>query len=241
MPKLLTTKAQITCPHSGQGTSTPAGSTLLYAGGGVLTDGDQGTIAGCTYTQVPCASYQLASLQLNSMYVSGKRVMLVTDFVQSNTGYPLTVTESHQIFDQTVPAALAPGATPVTPPELREDDHPSVAVAPPTLAFSQSGFANSGSPAALPFVFTLSSQYPRRWTLFRTGPMLSGDIATGIPTSITVVPAGGAWSTPALTVSVTVTGTFANTLAIGTHTFVLTAVNHRGLWGMAEATLTVSA
>lgn len=239
MPKVLTTKAQITCPHTGRGTSTPAGSTLAYAGGGVLTDGDQGTIANCTY-QVKCASYQLTSLQLNSMYVSGKRVMLVTDFIQSNTGYPLTVTDSHQVFDQTVPAKLAPGATPVTPPELREDDHPSVTVSPSTLPFSKAGFANSGSPVTLPFVFTLSSQFPRRWTLFRTGPMLSGDIAAGIPTSITVVPPGGTWSTPSLTVSVKVTGTFANTLDIGTHTFVLTAVNHRGLWGMAEAMLTVS-
>jgi hypothetical protein len=239
MPKVLTTNAQITCPHSGQGTSTPAGSVPVQAGGRVLTDGDQGTIASCT-NQVLCVSYRLTSLGLNSMYVGGKRVMLVTDFVQSNTGYPLTVTDSHQVFDHTVPVKLTPGTTPVTPPELREDDHPTVTVAPPTLPFSQSGFANSGSPASLPYVFTLSSQFPRRWTLFRTGPMLSGDITGGIPASITVAPSGGAWSTPSLTVSVTVTGTFASTLAIGTHTFVLTAVNHRGLWGMAEAKLTVS-
>jgi hypothetical protein len=239
VPKLLTTKATVTCPHGGKGSSTPAGTPLLFAGGAVLVDGDQGAIAGCV-NQMLCSTYKLASMQLNSMYVAGKRIMLVTDFLQSDTGYPLAVTESHEVLDQTVPTPLAPGAAPATPPELREDDKPVVTVTPSTLPFSQSGFANSGLPAALPFVFSLTSLFPRRWTLWRIGPGLSQDLTASPPPGITVAPSGGTWPVSPPIVSLTVTGVFASSMAVATHSFVLTAVNHRGLWGMAEATLTVA-
>jgi hypothetical protein len=241
MPKVLTANAQITCPHGGLGTSTPAASPIAFANGGaVLVDGDKGKVAGCA-NQVPCATYPLTSLQLNAAYVSGKHVMLVTDFLLTDTGFPLKIKETHEVYDNTIPAALAAGAMPVIPPELGETDTPIVAVAPPTLPFSIATFGSTSNPAMLPFVFTLSSLFPRRWTLHQVSPTASTDITAGIPASITVLPAGGAWPTSALTVAVTITGTFAATLAVGTHQLVLTAVNHRGLAAMAQATLMVSA
>lgn len=241
MPKVLTANAQITCPHGGSGTSTPAASPIAFVNGGaVLVDGDSGTIAGCA-NQMPCTKYPVTSLQLNAAYVSGKHVMLVTDFLQTDTGFPLKVQETHEIYDNTIPAALSAGAAPVIPPELQETDIPTVAVAPPTLPFSIATFSNTGNPAMLPYVFTLSSLFPRRWTLFRVSATAASDITAGVPASITVLPAGGVWATPALTVAVTITGTFAATLTPGTHQLVLTAVNHRGLAAKAQATLVVSA
>jgi hypothetical protein len=239
VPKVLTTAAVVRCPHGGQGSSMPAGTPLLFAGGAVLADGDQGTIALCT-NQVQCKTYKLSSMQLNSMYVGGKRIMLVTDFIQTDTGFPLAVTESHNVVDQTVPSPLAPGATPTTPPELREDDKPAVTVTVAPPPFSKSGFANSGQPVSLPFAFSLTSLFPRRWTLWRISPGLSQELTAGLPPGITVAPSGGAWAASPLTVAMTVTGAFVATMDVATHSFVLTAVNHRGLWGMAEAKLAVA-
>src|SRR5262245_3252999 len=125
MPKVLTTNAIIRCPHGGLGRSTPLSQPPKWfvQGGVVLLDGDQGTLPGCAY-QVNCAGYMLQSLGLNNSYIDGRRVMLVTDFVQSFTGFPLTIQEAHPVFDNTTAASLPPGDIAELPPELREEDVP---------------------------------------------------------------------------------------------------------------------
>jgi hypothetical protein len=242
MPRVLTTQAHISCPHGGTGTSAPVQPPKTFVqGGAVLLDGDAGVIAGCG-NLVQCGGYQLRSLGLNASFVDGRHVMLVTDFVQSFTGFPLRLDEQHPLFDSSTPVPLPPGAQPQLPPELREDDQPVATVAPPLAPFSLSAFGTTGQPAVLPWTFSIQSQFPREWTLWLIGPpATSVDITAGLPPGITVAPAGGTWSTPALAIVLTVTGLFASGLAPGTHSFVLSAINHRGLSAMAEARLLVSA
>jgi hypothetical protein len=248
MPKALTTNAVITCPHGGVGTSMPLPPPRIVTvnGGSLLLDGDQGTLS-CTNV-VPCVGYSLRSMGLNATTVQGRKVMLVSDLIQSQTGFPLTVVETHPVTDKTLPGT-PPASGAVVPPELEEDDTPTVSVMPGELPFSIAGFGSSGAPPALPFVFTLTSSYPLRWTLFQVPPpplppppgTAAGDVTAGVPGAVIVAPAGGVWAGSPLVVSVTVQGAYAATLAPGvTHSFVLTAVNKRGFSAFAQANVKVS-
>jgi hypothetical protein len=233
---VLTTKATIQCPHGGIGRSQPVPPRLVTVDGGeVLLDGDQGVLSGCGFN-VPCGGYALRSMGLNATTIQERAVMLVTDFVQSYTGFPLTISEAHWVSDDTLPGTPPVGGATI-PPELGVADVPIVAVAPPLLPFSVAGFGTTATPAALPFVFTASSAYPLKWMLFQVP---GGEVTNGVPGAVTVAPAGGSWASPALTVSVTVTGTYAATLTPGLHAFVLTAVNRRGLSRHAQAVVNVS-
>jgi hypothetical protein len=255
MPQILTTNAILTCPHGGLGTSLPVPQPrqCTIQGGFVLLNGDSGLIP-CGNT-VPCTSYVLNSMNLNSTRVDGRNVMLVTDFIQSATGFPLTPTETHFVFDKTPPPAPAPpsgappqpagpaGTTPPeVPPELREDDKPTVTVVPPLLPFSVATFTNFGTPPLLLFTFTIHSEFPRRWTLFHISPPTTfTDVTNGLPPGVAVVPPGGTWSSKTLVITVTVTGLYASSLTPGfDHSFVLTAVNHRGLAAFDEAKIKVT-
>jgi hypothetical protein len=244
MPQVLTTRAIIACPHGGMGTSVPTDlpPKWFVDNGVVLLDGDAGVLS-CTFP-VPCVGYQLRSLGLNASTVMGRKVMLVTDFTQSFTGYPLTLVEAHHVVDDSTPVPIPlGGAAPVLPPELQSIDQPTVTAAPSALAFSLSAFGTTGLPTALPMTFTLQSQFPRRWLLSMLNAPTAQhrDITNGEPpNNIIVVPSGGAWSTPVLIVTVTLTGAFMATLAPGLHYFVLTAINFRGKSQYAQAELTVS-
>jgi hypothetical protein len=182
-------------------------------------------------------------MKLNSTEVDNRRVMLVTDFTQSFTGFPLTILETHHTFDDSSPTPIpAGGSPPSVPPELQEFDQPTVVAAPSVLAFSVGAFGMSGNPVALPMTFTIQSQFPNRWLLFMLSP--SGehrDITNGDLPRIAVTPSGGAWPSQVLIVTVAPTGLFMSTLAQGTHYFILTAVNVRGKSQFALVALTVSA
>ena len=154
-------------------------------------------------------------MKLNATKVDSRNVMLVTDFTQSFTGFPLTIAELHQVFDNSSPVPIPTGAPiPTTPPELQETDQPIVTVTPPALPFSLSAFANSGQPAALPLTFILKSQHPKRWllTMLSPTPPPSTDITNGVAPSILVTPSGGEWSDPVLSVVVTLQGVYLATL-----------------------------
>ncbi|MFQ5812409.1 MAG: hypothetical protein ACE5I2_04350 [Anaerolineae bacterium] len=168
------------------------------------------------------------------MTVDGRNVMLVTDFVQSNFGFPLTIQENHSVFDNTTPAPLPDGDIPAIPRELREDDQPQVSVTPESLEVS---LAAAQPGVLLPFEFTLQSEFPRQWSLLDNN---TGDITYGAGADILVTPAGGNWVSSPLTVTMSISGTYVSELSPGEHGFFLTAINHRGLWAMAEAKLTVT-
>jgi len=167
----------------------------------------------------------------------GRHVMLETDYVQSFTGFPLMIVETHTVYDDTPPPGMTfPESGP--PPELKQDDKPVGTVAPPAMAFS----ITTQMPAAMPFVFTAMSRYPRTWSIWHVGPpMIKRDVTNGHPLGIITAPAGGRWVTQQLVITMTVTAPYASTLTPGSHTFVLSAANHRGLSAMAQATLMVSA
>jgi hypothetical protein len=247
MPKIWTTNAQVSCPHGGGGTSqaTPPRHATI-SGGEILLDGDQGVFDSppCLNTP-PCAGYALHSMGLNATSIRGRSVMLVSDFTETYTGFPVTVVESHVVDDKTLPGT-PPASGAVIPPEMQETDRPTVLCVPPTLPFSIATFGSTSQPATLPFSFSLSSQYPLQWMLWQVGPPATQlDVTAGIPGQVTVLPVGaapdGTWSSPSATVSVTITGTYAATLAPGNHQFALTAVNRRGFSAFDKGVLVVSA
>jgi hypothetical protein len=242
VPKVLTTNAMIACPHTGRGLSVPTDPIWKVQGGLVLLDGDAGTLPGCFFLP-PCFGYQLHSMGLNASRVDGRAVMLATDFIQSVTGFPLLVTESHRVFDNSTPAPLPSGGPPPpTPPELQDTDQPTVDVVPPLLPFSLATFQNTGQPATLAATFTLQSQFPRRWllTLLNAPLGLHTDVTNGIPANLDVSPPGGGWTASPLTVTVTLKGTFMATLPPKDHYLVLTGLNFRGRSQFAQVHLQVN-
>jgi hypothetical protein len=243
MPQVLTANAVITCPHGGGGVNvpTPGPRGVTVAGGEVLLDGDQGLLTRPPCVNVPpCGGYRLSSMGLNATTVKGRRVMLVSDFLQSFTGFPLTVAETHVVNDKTLPGT-PPATGAEIPPELGEQDRPVVQVLPPLLPFTKASFAGTGQPAMLVFNFLLSSQYPLRWLLFHAGPpAVKLDVTNGVPGAIQVMPGGGGWPGSSLSVGVTITGAYLAAQSPGKHGFILTGVNRRGFSAHAEGQVTVA-
>jgi hypothetical protein len=203
----------------------------------VLLENDPGTLA-CPFLQVPCGGYQLRSMGLNATTVDGRRVILATDFNQSATGLPLTMVETHQTFDDSSPAPLPVGghAGP-PPPELADTSPPIIAALPPILAFS----TTTPTPA-LAASFSLSASHPWRrvLTLLNGSLKTSADLTENQPPGLTVLPSGGTWDTPQLTVTLLLTAAFMTALGVGEHHLFMTGISRRGLPGFANLQLTVS-
>ncbi len=239
MPQVLTTNAIIVCPHGGLGTSTPTDPKWSVSGGVVLLENDPGVLA-CPFLLHPCVGYQLKSMGLNATQIDGRKVMLITDFNQSITGLPLTMTETHQTFDDSTPAPIPAGqSAPPLSDALADAIKPVVSVVPPALAFST---VTSLPPTALA-TFTLFSDYPLLWKLVVISEPVGRDMDITNdppPAGLLIVPSGGVWSTPNLTITVTMTAAFMLSLGIGIHHFFMTGVNQRGLSTFSEMVLTVT-
>jgi hypothetical protein len=237
MPQVLTTKALILCPHMGVGTSVPSDPKWSVNAGMVLLEDDAGTLA-CPFVPCPCVGYTLRSMGLNATEVDGRKVILVTDFNQTLTGLPLTITEFHQTFDDSVPGALPPGYSPsASPPELADTTKPVVTALPAPLAFN----SELSVPPVLMSGFTLFSQYPLKWmlTLINGTTGLHLDATSGLP-GLVVLPPGGVWASPTLAVTLTLTAPFMAGLGVGRHQLYMTAVNRRGLNNYATVNLVVT-
>ncbi len=236
MPQVMTTNATVFCPHGHRGQTTVFEPTWMVNGGFVLAEGDSGQIP-CTFS-VPCVGYTLVSMGLNQTFLGGRRVILVTDFNLTKTGLPLRIAENHTTFDNSTAAPVPSGqpGAPV-PPELTDLIPPVVAAVPPVLAFS------TVAPApVLTTAFSLTTDHPNLWVLSMLNEPTGGnaDITNGLPPGLVVAPAGGAWDTPALTVSVTMTMAFMTALGPGCHHFVMTGVSRRGLMGSFDVVLRVT-
>jgi len=245
MPKVLTTSAIITCPHTGVGQSIPSQTKVTIAGAPVLVDGDTGTIPNCLNLPpvgVPCAAYVLQSMKLNAVTIDSRAVIMETDFIKSATGYPLSLKESHQVDDGSMKVEVQPGETIATPPELQDTDQPIVTVIPPALLFSKIGFTNTGAPPFLTATFTLTSQFPSQWLLTLIVPPGSTDITSASPPGLTVTPSGGQWTVSPLTITVTLTGAFMMALPIlpAKVSLVMVGINRRGRSAFIETVLGVS-
>jgi hypothetical protein len=236
MPQVLTTTATILCPHGGKGTTTPATPYVDAQGGYVAAEGDVGVLS-CVFI-VPCVSYTLKSMGLNASTIAGKRIILATDFQQSATGMPLSIVETTSVVDDSTPAPLPAGASSASlAPELLDVAPPVVVAVPPTMPFVSSTM----QPATAPIAFTLTTAYPLAWTLtlLNSTQQKSIDVTNGVP-GLVVAPAGGAWSSPSLTVTATMTAAFLAALGPGTHYLYMTGVSKRGMSSFALATLVVS-
>ena len=236
MPQVMTTNANVFCPHGFRGQTTVFEPTWMVNGGLVLAEGDSGQIP-CGFI-VPCVGYTLRSMGLNQTFLGGRRVILVTDFNQTYTGLPLLIAETHTTFDNSTAAPVPSGqpGAPV-PPELADLIPPVVAAVPPVLAFS-----TVAPTPVLTTAFALATDHPNLWvlTMLNEPTGANADITNGLPPGLVVAPAGGAWDTPALTVSVTMTMAFITTLGPGRHHFVMTGVSRRGLTGSFDVVLTVT-
>ena len=180
MPKLLTERATILCPHGGQGTSIPSAPYLTVQGASVLVEGDTGTIAGCPFIQVPCVSYTLRSMGLNATTIMGKKAILATDVQQTNTGLPLIIVETLFAEDASTPAPLPPGASSGDiPPELEDTSEPTVLALPPALAFNSVTML----PPTVVATFTAYHAHPLSWELrlLNTVAKTDVDLTSGLP------------------------------------------------------------
>jgi hypothetical protein len=236
MPQLLTTNAQILCPHGGKGTTVPSAPKWQINGGYVCVAGDAGTLA-CPFLPYPCVGYTLQSMGLNATTIDHRQAMLVTDFNKSVTGLPLLMIETHQVFDESTPAPIPAGqpAPPVSAP-MADLVAPTVSVPPAPFPFSVS------VPAPVVITFSLAAQHPLKWVLTfidETPPGQNIDLTNGLPGAVTVAPSGGQWTTPALTVVVTLTPAFLAGLGPGKKDLFLTGVSQRGLSGHDAATIMV--
>jgi len=225
MPPLLTTNALIICPHG-----VPASAPVLTApisqvsGGIVRVEGDGGTIT-CPF----CVGYLLKSMHLNAIRIQGRQAVLVTDFNQTLTGLPLTITEVNVSQDQSTPSPLPPGqASAPLAPEMLDLVKPTVTATMPVSDFTISLM----SPATIVATFTLSSAFGSRWTLMRVSestPGITEVLTNGNPSGAAVVPAGGDWPASPLVVTMTLMATYMASLGPGMHYFFMTAISKRGL------------
>ncbi|HEX4320452.1 MAG TPA: hypothetical protein VHZ52_06090 [Acidobacteriaceae bacterium] len=238
MPLVLTTHATILCPHGGLGTTTPLSPKWTVNGGYVATEGDSGTLT-CIFTP-PCVGYTLKSMGLNATKIDGKNVILITDFNQSFTGLPLTITDVHPVTDASTPASIPSGeSAPPATPAMADLVAPIVVVVPPDAPFSI-----STTPSPVVFNFMLTSEYPLRWVLTLINETLGThmDLTNdALAPGATVTPSGGEWTMPTLNIALTMTPAFIAALTPGTTEIYLTGVSQRGLSGHAIAILNITA
>lgn len=237
MPRLLTTAAQLICPHAGTGTTTPSAPIVSIGAGIACVEGDTGVIAGCVQIP-PCVSYTLQSMGLNATEISNKKAILETDFQVTNTGLPITRIETNDTNDESTPAPLAPGAGPAATPAMADLVAPIVVAAPPAATF----VIHIGTPPVLPLVFTITSGFPLQWSLalLNGTTQQSQDATNGVP-GLVVAPPGGGWQSPSLVVTATATAAFFSSLTPGLHALYMTAVSQRGLFGLGKVAITVVA
>jgi hypothetical protein len=242
MPRLLTDRATILCPHGGTGTSIAGTPYLTAMGAAVLVEGDTGTIAGCAFIQVPCVSYTLRSMGLNATKIMGKSAILETDVQLTNTGLPLIIVETGPAVDDSTPAPLPPGASSGTvPAPLADTSDPTAMVLPPVLAFN----TVTQMPASVVAVFTAYHEHPMSWSLLLLNSVQGTqvDLVDGLPPAATVAPAGGTWDKAALAVTLTLTAPFMTALGITItkpHSIWFSATTQRGVTASAELQLTVT-
>jgi len=179
---------------------------------------------------------------LNATQIKGKKVILATDFNQTDSGLPVTIQETqNKVKDDTSPAPIPDGQdAPPLPPPLADETKPSVVVAPPgPLVFSLA----AGTPPTLGATFTLTSAHPLKWilTLIHDVPGGSVDrLNDSQPAGLTLTPSDSAWNVSPLTISLSMTKAYMGTLVAGAHRFFMTGVSQRGISNFVELVLTVN-
>jgi hypothetical protein len=251
MPHVLTTNSIITCPHAGVGVSIPIDLPPKWTvhGGAVLLENDGGIFpvppSPTACKGIPhCVGYKLQSMGLNNTLVSGRRVILVTDFNQTLSRIPLLILpspleiSSSTIDDSTAAYILNGKPAPLLSPDLADFVAPVVKATPKAFPVKK-----PTTPPTASIRFNLASLHPLRWilTLLNEPSKSHQDLTNGDPPHLTVTPSdGGTWSSSPLTVTVTMTDTYMKGLPDGRYHFYMTGVSRRGLSNFDDAVLKVS-
>jgi hypothetical protein len=232
MPLVLTTNALVQCIHSGPGTTTPLSPIWTVNGGFVTAEGDTGVLA-CPFLLCPCTGYTLKSMNLNATQRAGQQVVLVTDFQQSVTGLPLMIQDFHTTYDNSTPAPLPAGqGVPPPSPAMADLIPPVVSAMPPSTPFV---IPTATAPVVI--AFNMTTDHPLQWILtLITATGMKANLTSGFP-GLTVMPSGGSWTSPSLSVTVTIPAPLVASWGQGTNYFYLTGVSMRGKSGHAEATI----
>src|SRR6266496_520327 len=200
MPQVLTTNAMILCAHLTPAQKNPPLAPLWSINGGnVLVEGDTGTFPTCP-SIFPCGGYLLRSMGLNATQMAAKRVILATDFNQTLSGLPITMIETHPVFDNSTPQPIPDGQpAPPLPPEMADLVKPVVLSSATNLAFNKTTM----SPATLAATFTLTSAHPLLWILRQIDePEHTTSNRTNVqPAGLTVSPSGGVWNVSPLIIN----------------------------------------
>lgn len=110
MPLILTKEFKFWCPHGGEGkVPSPIQHFWRVGSGEVLLDGDYGVIQGCSVGCVTCSfkSLKLTAVQCRIVGLGRKHVMLTTDLVLTNCGFPMVMhPPPFTVPNTTVPAGL---------------------------------------------------------------------------------------------------------------------------------------
>ncbi len=236
MPLVLTTNALVQCIHGGPGTTAPLTPIWTVNGGFVTAEGDTGALA-CPFILCPCVGYTLQSMNLNATQIEGRQVILVTDFQQSFTGLPLTIQDFHTTYDNSTPGPLPAGQGVPPPTPAMADLIPPIV----TAAALPSVFSISTTHTPVVITYTLTTDHPLKWILTLISEPLKShrDLTSGVA-GASVVPSGGSWTTPSMSITVTLTPAFVAALGIGKTHFYLTGVSARGASGNAEAIIQVT-
>jgi hypothetical protein len=220
----------------------------MVNGGAVLLENDGGVFPvppapGACWGILHCGGYTLKSMGLNTTRVSGRRVILTTDFNRSFTGVPLAilagfVDTARPTIDVSTAAAI-PNGQPAPPldPFLLDFFAPVITAVPDPLAFNIA----SQSPDPVSVAFTLSGANPLEWhlTLLNKPLNKSYDLTRGFQ-NVSVSPIGEKWAGSPLTVTVTMNKLFLTSLTADTHQLYMTAVSKRGLSAYKKLDLKVS-
>jgi hypothetical protein len=105
MPRILTTQYTLTCPHGGIGTINSKNVFLQIGNGFALTDGDIGLVTLCS--AACCLNFTLVSMKLNSLKCNRQHVILNTDTILTNVGFPMVATPpAFSVVDRTAPVSM---------------------------------------------------------------------------------------------------------------------------------------
>jgi hypothetical protein len=236
MPLVLTTNALVQCIHGGPGTTVPLTPIWTVNGGFVTAEGDTGALA-CPFFLCPCVGYTLQSMNLNATQIEGRQAILVTDFQQSFTGLPLIIQDFHTTYDNSTPAPLPSGqGVPPPSPAMADLIPPIVSASPGNTPFSLSPPPPPETP--VPILFNLTTDHPLQWILtLITATGMNASLTSGYP-GIIVAPSGGSWTSPSLSVTVTIPAGLITGWGPGTNYLYMTGVSMRGKSGLGVATIT---
>jgi hypothetical protein len=130
---ILTTAHILTCPHSGKFQIAAPNSFLKIGSGSIVLDEDKG-IATSPCPLGICVSFTAKSMKLNSLKWNGRHIMLVTDTILSDSGFPILVAPPLSLIpvvDDTAPEALLNSNQPL-PGFLKDFDLPTLKEAAPS-------------------------------------------------------------------------------------------------------------